>query len=487
MEIRMGKKYGKAVVISLNCLAILGMVYVIVGSAKYTVLLGDDFCTGTQVGLSQGSFFQYVGMSFGYMKEMYLSWQGCFFSMFIQALLSPINHAGLPQLRLVMVINALLFFASLSDVVWTTFDFVWKEKKNPGIRLTVITLILFGILDAQVFTEIFFWYTGAVGYNFPFSFALFGIMFFLLSNKERYNRKIKNLFAVLSALFLFLSSGGSLAVAGTGCYIVLLVTLAFYLTSKKISVRNIIMAAAGLTGAFVNVLAPGNYIRHENSGSGLLLLLKSVKWAVRNVWTEIERLMKTTLFGVVLLALVLVGIYLSEKLQAVLKEYGIVSILALAVGYVTTFPVALGYGGPSFPNRCYFILDIVLVLSLGNFAVFVGCCLDQWAGIRENRSVCAALGIVLFATLICSPEAFSDSPLMKVAASMRNGTYENYYNECVAVYDYLETCPEDNVVIKMPAYIENFECFYFDDDETAWVNVGIAEYYHKESVIRKNE
>lgn len=483
----MWKKYSKAIVVVLNCLAILLMVYVIIGSAKYTVLLGDDFCTGTQVGSSQGSLFQDVIMSLSYMKDMYLTWQGCFFSMFIQALLSPINHAGLPQLRLIMIINALLFFSSLFGVIWTVFDFVWKEEKKAGVRLTVFTLLLFGILDTRVFTEIFFWYTGAVGYNFPFSFALFGIMFLLLSNKEKYGGKVKNLFTVLSAVFLFLSSGGSLAVAGTGCYIALLLVVAFCLVSKKISIRNIIMAAAGIAGAFVNVLAPGNYIRHESSGSSVVLLLKSVKWAVRNVWTETERLTKTTLFGVLLLIMVLIGIYLSDKLRAILKEYGIISILALAAGYVTTFPVALGYGGPSFPNRCYFILDIALVLSLGNFAVFAGCCLDKWAGIRENKSACAVLGIVVFAALICAPESFSDSALMKVAQSMRNGTYENYYNECSAIYDYLENCPEDNVVIKMPAYIENFECFYFDDDETAWVNVGIAEYYHKESVKRKNE
>lgn len=482
----MWKKYWKAAVVFFNCLAILGMIYVIVGSAKYTVLLGDDFCTGTQVGISQESFLQYIGMSFRYMKDMYLTWQGCYSSMFIQALLSPINHSGLPQLRGIMIINALLFFGSLFGVVWTIFDFVWKEEKKPGVRLTVLSLLLFAVLDTRVFTEIFFWYTGALGYNFPLSFGLFGAMFFLLSNNERYSGKAKNLFAVLSAVLLFLASGGSLAVAGTECYLILLLVLAFFLVDKKISVRNIIVAAAGIVGAFINVLAPGNYIRHEKSGNGILLLFQSVKWAVRNVWTEIERLTKTTLFGVLLLAMVLIGIYLSNRLQGIIKEYGIVSILALAIGYVTTFPVALGYGGSELPNRCYFILDVVLVLSLSNFAVFIGCCLDKWARIRENKSVCAALGIMLFAVLVCSPETFSDSALMQVAKSMRNGTYENYYNECKAIYDYLATCPEENVVIPMPAYIENFECFYFDDDETAWVNVGIAEYYHKESVKRKN-
>ena len=47
-----------------------------------------------------------------------------------------------------------------------------------------------------------------------------------------------------------------------------------------------------------------------------------------------------------------------------------------------------------------------------------------------------------------------------------------------------ETCPEEEVILEMPEYIEDFECFYFDTDETGWVNVGMAQYYGKKSVKR---
>ncbi len=43
------------------------------------------------------------------------------------------------------------------------------------------------------------------------------------------------------------------------------------------------------------------------------------------------------------------------------------------------------------------------------------------------------------------------------------------------------------MVLKMPEYIENFECFYFDSDENGWVNLGIAKYYGKKSVRRAEE
>ncbi len=493
------KKYGKGVLVAANCLVIFFMVYVIAASAGYTVLVGDDFTHGVRVGAFHVPLFQYFAASLRYMKEIYLDWQGTYFAMFIQALLSPINNFGLPQLKVVMILNVLLFAGSLFGVVWSAFDFIFKDRKMPHIRLTVYSIILFSILDADIFTEIFFWYSGAAAYSIPLSCMLFAVMFFLLSNNNSYSKKKKRVFSICSAFFLFCASGGSLAVTGTGCYVVLLLTVGFYLASRKksntpgkvpgkISLNNIIVTAIGIIGAVINVVAPGNFSRHtQNSGGEGFMLLQSAKWTVKNVWAETERLTKETMFGVMLLAMLLFGIYLADRLRGFLKEYGIISVLALAAGYVTALPVAVGYAGPLFPNRCCFILDVVLAVTLLNFAVFVGCCLDNWAGLRENRSACAVLFVVLFAVFLASPESSADSPLLTVAKLMHNGTYSGYYEKCTAIYDYLENCEEEDVVIAMPDYIDGFECFYFDEDETAWVNVGIAEYYGKKSVRRKEE
>ena len=166
------KKYGKGAVIAINCLAIFFMVYVIAASAGYTVIVGDDFTHGVRVGAFHVPFFQYAAASLRYMKEIYLDWQGTYFAMFLQALLSPINNFGLPQLKAVMILNVLLFAASLFGVIWAAFDFILKEKKMPQIRLTVFSIVLFSVLDAEIFTEIFFWYSGAVAYSIPLSFVL---------------------------------------------------------------------------------------------------------------------------------------------------------------------------------------------------------------------------------------------------------------------------------------------------------------------------
>lgn len=482
------RRYLKGFVIGLNCLAIFFMVYVIAASAGYTVLLGDDFTHGVRVGVYHVSLPKYFIASLQYMREIYLDWQGTYFAMFLQAFLSPINNFGLSQLKIVMIINAVFFFASLFGVLWAGFHFISKGSKMLCVRLTVFSIILFSILDADVFTEIFFWYSGAVAYSMPFSFMFTAIIFFLLSNYDGHTKVKNNIFAAFAAFFLFCAVGGSLTVAGTGCYIILLLTLGFYFITRTVSIRNIVVTVIGIIGALINTMAPGNFSRHTyTSGNGAFLLLQSVKWAVKNVLSEMERLTKETMFGVMFIAMILLGIYLSKSLQPIIKSYGVISILALAAGFVAAFPVALGYAGSAFPNRCCFILDVVLVLSLLNLAVFIGCCLNILGGVSESRSSCAMLVIIMIASFLLSPERVSDSSLLAVAESLHNGSYQNYYTECTEIYDYLENCEEENVVLQMPSYIENFECFYFDDDETAWVNVGLAEYYHKKSVKRKNE
>ncbi|MCM1153964.1 MAG: DUF6056 family protein [Roseburia sp.] len=482
----MWKKYSQKIIVLINCAAIAFMLYVMMAAAAFTVLLGDDFTHGVQVGAFHVSFVDYFMASLRYMKEMYLTWQGTYFAMFLQAFLSPINNFGMPQLKMIMILNVLFFFAALFGAVWTVLGLLCRRGGMFSVRLTLFTVILFSILDARVFTEIFFWYSGAVAYSIPYTFLFLAVTCMIPLNNDSYSKKKKTVLTVCASVCVFFAAGGSLTVSGTACYMVLLLTLGFYLASGKISIYNFIISISGIVGALINAVAPGNFARHTSGSDASLRPVQSLKWAVKNVWSETRLLTKETMFGVMLIIMLIVGIYLGKRIQAVFKAYGIVSILGLAAGYVTAFPVALGYGGPGFPNRCCFILDVILVLSYLNFAVFVGCCLDKWAGLSENRAACAVLYIVLFAAFLNAPESLSESALVVVAESVHNGAYQDYHEECMAIYDYLETCPEEEVVIPMPAYIDNFECFYFDDDPTAWVNVGLAKYYHKKSVIRKN-
>lgn len=119
----MKRKYGEVLVLIVCFMIIAVTVGILTVGAGYTVLIADDFAHGVRVGAYHVSFPSYLAASFRFVKDLYLNWQGTFFTMFLQAFLSPINNFGLAQLKAVMISNALLFFLSLLTLLWVSLSF----------------------------------------------------------------------------------------------------------------------------------------------------------------------------------------------------------------------------------------------------------------------------------------------------------------------------------------------------------------------------
>lgn len=484
------------ILISVACvIVIVASIVVFSMGAGYTVLSGDDFTHGVRVGAFHVSLPEYFAASLLYVKDLYMDWQGTWFSMFLQAFLSPINNFGLPQLRAVMVGNALLFLASLAVLLWVGLSFFRPEAAPGGeavsggkglipLRFAVLALFFLTVVNADVYAEIYFWFSGAVAYSMPFSLLLIGLTLFLLINRESTSLRRKKVLAGIAAVLLFLSSGGSLAVAGVGCYVTLMLTVAFYLSARKVSGYNLAVFAAGLAGALINAAAPGNFSRHDETAGAGLHFVQAAACTVRMFAGESGRLFRETILGLVFLVMIAAGLYLSGRCRVALRGYGIATVLALLAGLVADFPVALGYGGSYVPNRCYFIIDTTMVISLLNLALFLGICCHRLLGLPSDARTVAVLLYICLAAVIVTPLAVEGLPMYRVARYVHNGSYREYYGKCVELYDYLETCPEEDVELEMPDFIDDFECFYFDEDEDGWVNQGIAAYYGKRSVRR---
>lgn len=505
------KKYADAF-ISIACvIVILTIIGVLTIASGYTVLIGDDFTHGVRVGAFHVSLPRYFAASLGYVRELYFDWQGTFFAMFLQAFLSPINNFGLPQLRAVMVGNALFFLLILLGTIWVGLSFLGEGKENRSLRLVILTILFAAVTNADVYTEIYFWFSGAVAYSMPFSVCLTAVLLFLLMNKETAResaepgneadrdgteperrggrsmakaarRKVRR--TVAAGVLLFLSSGGSLTVAGAGCYLVLLLTFVFWLRDRRLSVSNLTVLAAGVSGALINAAAPGNYARHDGTAGAGLHVGKALINTARMFVEETGRLFRGTVLGLLFLVMIALGVYLAGKVRIAMREYGLFTVFALAAGPVAEFPVALGYDAFSVPNRCYFIIDTLLVWSLLNLALFVGVCLHRMMGIAADGQTLSLMLYVCLAALVVTPLTLESLPLYRIARSVHNGSYREYREKCVALYDYLEICPEQDVVLNMPDYIVDFECFYLDSDPKGWVNQGIAAYYGKTSVRR---
>ena len=105
----------------INVLSIVISLYMILNltlSASYTVLSADDFSHANGINTFLAEGLNYFEASIKYDLTMYRNWQGTYFSMFCQAFFSPLNGYGLPQLRIIMICNALLFLAHYSCLLY---------------------------------------------------------------------------------------------------------------------------------------------------------------------------------------------------------------------------------------------------------------------------------------------------------------------------------------------------------------------------------
>ncbi len=219
-------------------------ILVIVKASSYTVLVSDDFAHANGVGVLHTSFFPYLGYSAKYSIKEYMNWQGTYFSMFIQALLSPINGFGMRQLRLEMTLNALLFFGSL-------LFFESMVMKRIGIKEGYIKMVLLflgtvPLCSFDFYFEVFTWFSGAVSYSIPLSLLLLGLTFFIQTEEN----KVCN--ATIAAIFGVLAMGGSLTICGLGCFVAFLICVCGLIRRKVSTKKRIVILALWVMAAIAN-------------------------------------------------------------------------------------------------------------------------------------------------------------------------------------------------------------------------------------------
>ena len=354
----------------LSCIAIaviLIMVITMTAAASFSVLVADDFSHGMGVGAFHVSFPEYLKASAAYARSIYLNWQGTYFSMFVQALLSPINHYGFEQLRWVMVLNSLLFYAALSVLTLCVFQNIGKEKYS--VKFWILAILVFCFCGYQSYPEVFFWYSGATSYSIPLSLLFFALaLFWKTAEKKSIGM------CIASALLGIMAMGGSLAVSGTGCFLSFLFCLYLFLSEKKIPLRHGIIFLTWLAAAGIHALAPGNYARHSVIDQSGIHPGKALYDAVNMASIRWNTFFRSTDLVFLLLVVMLLGFWTGErKADDPNRKYRIlVSALALLTPVVTAFPIALGYSSETMPNRCAFLIDVSIILSAIHLAFILG-------------------------------------------------------------------------------------------------------------------
>ena len=473
----------KRIIVVMQGVSILYMLFIIAWASAYTVFVTDDFSHAMGVGAFHTDIIQYIKSSISYTITTYLGWQGTYFSMLFQAIMSPLNNLGLLQLRCIMIINAVAFFVSLIYLLVIVMNTV--KLDNILYKMFIVMVVIFAITGYQVYTEVFFWFSGAASYSVPLTLLILAI-----ANYLKYNNTHKRVNLVMAVLFGFMAMGGSLTIAGLGCALALMICIDNY-KKENVRCKDYLILLIWVLGAAINALAPGNYMRHglfDNTGVHPITAFRDAVYMANERW---QFFFDKTDFVMILLLIILCTIFLGNSVQIEIGRYFYLSIAGVFLPIIVAFPLSLGYGGQQIPERCAFVIDVVIILSMINMAGVIGGTFNKKFNNESLRSIKLVLAICIFICYALDGYSIANVKIFEMKDELITGTYAEYYTACVDLYDYLDESIEGTDVIipadNYPDKIDNFFNFILSEDPEYWTNGSVAKYYKLNSIAVSGE
>ncbi len=454
-------------------MGIMAIAFPIILASSMTFYIGDDFGTAGTIYDGKKNIIELFIGSWVYTKDRYFNWQGTYFSMFIQYLIHPLFGGNLLQLRIIMILNSLLFLVGTGVFIWGIFK---TEICHPQYRLLLILCCFLGVFGFEMWDQVFYWYTGATAYTMPCTLVVMALSIITLSNKKSSY--------VIAGILLFCASGGTLTIAAMGCSWMLMMVISRFM-KRKLRKRDLAVLSAAVVGALVNSLAPGNFVRHDVIDDSGLHFFRAIIYSVNGVITTMEWLFFDTPFVIVVMVSITIGIVIGKK-QSVDKTYAWIMIAVNAViPIVTYFPVCLGYSDTRSPNRCKFILTLVLVISVIIVSVFVGKIVACYLKADYMRKIIGGGAILLLIMMPIERDGWKISSLIpyKTMMELTEGNIQSYYRDVNRIYDAISKDKNDDVFIySLPEANDFFFNIGISEDPQYLLNVQCAKWFCKKSI-----
>ncbi len=456
---------------------------------KYNVMCIDDYDYGRQVHdtwMATGSFAASIETALKQTAEFFVGWQGTYVSCFLMAV-CPMNFFYdiayvVPILMIGMFAAGTFFFGRQILVRW-----IGSDKKSAVLVMALLLFLFYQVIEAPF--EGIYWYNGSTHYVLMQS--LLFIMMTLVSGSI-WNEKKKNamLFCIIASVLGVIVGGGNL-VSGLQAEILLVFLIVYTFFTKRERGAYVLFPFLFFTAGFLcNILAPGNWQRSASDtdiGYGAVMAIGlsfyyAVVFAIR--WTS---LMVVLVWLTLLPILWQIGKKSQKKFaHPVWVTIGAVCILA-AMFTPTLF--AVGMVGLS---RVDNIIQMVYYLSLFFVTTYwFGWCAhqNQQAAIgtflekTKNLMTMGCLCLVVIVWLFTADKNTYTS--ISAVRSLVNGEAQTYYEEAMERHELYVDETVKNVVVE--PFSKKPALFAFEDlttDSGNWLNLAVARYYHKESVVR---
>lgn len=482
--------------------------------AAYTYPAADDFIienSSAEWASMSGSIRGHFLAAWNY----YMTWEGRYISNLLLFTILPFTRFGLNGFRIIMVILSLFFGFSLYFMVNGIISFSQPSedaenghsKRNKKLFFYAVLLFAaLGLPGTSIGREIFYWYTGAVGYLVGINSLFLSIGCFFLANC----RKKRRGYCICSVLFGFIAAGTSPQVASFVCSWQLIALLVVVLSAqsgrKQFHFSNVFPLLVSFLGAVINAASPGSLRRskvtmeEEGICYGFIDAVKDTFVCQRE---EVEKILRDLVFIALAVTLFLVCICLEER--APKKERGfswpgaLIMVCSVLVSqYLCIFPVILGYhGGGLYNERTKYVADFEIRFSLIFAVIYMARCISQMLSEngKRNRFFCLAgivCGVFLCIAGVTFPNSLTEESgygySFELIREFTNGTVQEIFSLRETVLDALEAAENGtDVCLQMPPLPFTRVTYSqgIGDDPGGQTNQSAASMFHLSTVAVK--
>ena len=461
----------------------------------YNYPSADDYTIGNncrQAWLSSHNLFGVVWAGIIRAVEDWIEWMGYFTSNFLMAI--PPSTFG--ERFYVLTVWIMLAMLSFSTMYLLKIIFVKVFQADKYVSHCVSMTVLLVTVQCMVGrVEAFYWYCGAVNYMFVHGMSLFFYGLLISSVYSEGKSKIAKLIGA-SVLGFFVGGGNQLTALNVA--VVLLVAISFVTYKRGWKEYRGFIVPIGLffLGFFLNVAAPGNWVRAEGASgmNPVKAVLVSFYYCLDYCFGEWFS------WPIVVLVIILVPLFwhMAERTKFRFQYPVIVAFFGYCVVSAMMTPplFAVGNIGAARLQALTFTMYIlVLALCVGYVTGWARKKIEENVqavkemGTEEgrfssNENWCI-VGCVLFValasaiTVIPEPHYFSFS---SAATELINGNAQAYGDALAKRMEQYHSGEKNIIVEPLPCQPE---LLYFSDikeDPEDWENKGICRFYGIESV-----
>lgn len=380
-------------------------------------------------------------------------------------------------------IELLIFFGFFLITLWIYIKTIVKTMLNCDEKAVfyIYLLLLFGMLNTDIYNEIFYWFVGS-SYLFSLIFILWNQIFIVRFMESEF--KYKNMISVALVGFIACFSY-QLAVFSGIIYI-----LEILKNDNYKSFKRWIPLPFMILGGSLSAFAPGNFTRHAVI-SETLGIKTALLFTLQNGIQLLIKVAANPFYWVLVVVFIVIGYEYVSSNNGRLALYVIGFMFSI---FAILFPLALGYNSTDVPNRNIFLFNSTTYIWTMIIALQTGHELKSTTNEVVKEIVKRRTAFMLGAIVLCVLQwnsvdvggqtyRYEKLPWVYTAANINNVRLESDYNKDIIRQTYLSEEDDVKIVYKENPVTGIICPVGIGGYTTDWINQALAYVAGKDSVV----